>query len=87
MGDERSAVKQGETHTAFAMAVVALIFAAVFGTAQAAPVAPLPAGVTADLNNLTDVQWRAGGACVAAAAGVTAGAAYVAGDFAFRTEP
>jgi hypothetical protein len=44
--------------TAFAMAVVALIFAAVFGTAQAAPVAPLPAGVTAGLNNLTGVQWR-----------------------------
>lgn len=44
--------------TVFAIAVAGLIFAAVFGTAQAAPVAPLPAGVTADLSYLTDVQWR-----------------------------
>ncbi|MGA9559918.1 MAG: hypothetical protein WBR32_02640 [Pseudolabrys sp.] len=34
--------------TVLAIAVAGLIFAAVSGTAQAAPGAPLPAGVTAD---------------------------------------
>jgi hypothetical protein len=43
--------------TVFAIAVAGLIFAAVSGTAQAAPAAPLSAGVTSDLSNLTDVQW------------------------------
>ncbi len=33
--------------TVFAMAVAALVFAAVSGTSQAAPMAPLPAGVAA----------------------------------------
>jgi hypothetical protein len=43
--------------TVFAIAVAGLVFASVSGTAQAAPVAPLPTGVT-DLSVLTDVQWR-----------------------------
>jgi len=34
--------------TVFAMAAATLIFAAVSGTSQAAPIAPLPAGVAAD---------------------------------------
>jgi len=33
--------------TVFAMAVAALVFAAVSGTSQATPIAPLPAGVAA----------------------------------------
>ena len=46
--------------TVFAIAVAGLIFVAVSGTAQAAPVVPLPAGVTADISYLTDVRrcWR-----------------------------
>lgn len=44
--------------TIFAIAFAGVIFAAVSGTAQAAPVAPLPAAVAADLSYLTDVQWR-----------------------------
>jgi hypothetical protein len=44
--------------TVFAIAVAGLIFVAMSGTAQAVPAAPLPAGVTADFSNLTDVQWR-----------------------------
>jgi hypothetical protein len=43
--------------TVFAVAVAGLILAAVSGTAQTAPLAPLPAGATAGLDNLTDVQW------------------------------
>jgi hypothetical protein len=71
--------------TAFAMAAAGLIFAAVFGTAQAAPIVPLPAGVTADLSDVTQVSWRRcwrdRAACIAAAVGVIAGAAFVADDF------
>lgn len=44
--------------TVFAIAVAVFIFAAVSGTAQAVPGMPLPAGVTADLNYLTDASWR-----------------------------
>jgi hypothetical protein len=44
--------------TILAVAVAGLILAAVSGTAQAAPVAPLPAGVMTDLNILTDVARR-----------------------------
>lgn len=44
--------------TVFAIAVAGLIFAAVSGTAQAAPGTPLPSGVTAELNYLTDASWR-----------------------------
>jgi hypothetical protein len=46
------------TRTMFAMAVAGLIFAAVSGTSQAAPIAPLPAGVTNDNGGLTQVYWR-----------------------------
>jgi hypothetical protein len=72
--------------TVFAIAVAGLIFAAVSGTAQAAPMAPLPAGITAGLTDLTDVVGVAVGvtaraACIVVAAGATAGAMYAAGDF------
>ena len=43
--------------TVCAVAVAGLIFAAVSGSAQAAPLAPLPAAATAGFDNLTDVQW------------------------------
>jgi hypothetical protein len=45
--------------TAFAMAVAALLLAAVSGTSQAAPIAPLPAA-TSGRGNLTQVYWRRG---------------------------
>jgi hypothetical protein len=48
------------TRTIFAMAVAGVMFAAVSGTAQAAPMAPLPAGVTNDSSGLTQVYWRRG---------------------------
>jgi hypothetical protein len=44
--------------TVFAIAVAGLIFTAVHGTARAAPIAPLPAGITAGLTDFTDVSWR-----------------------------
>lgn len=44
--------------TVFAVAVAGLIFAAVSGTAQAAPIAPLPPGYTVDFGILSDVAWR-----------------------------
>ena len=43
--------------TVFAIAVAGLIFVAVSGTTQAAPILPLSAAATAGLDNLTDVQW------------------------------
>jgi hypothetical protein len=44
--------------TIFAMAVTALVFAAVSGTSQAAPIAPLSPGVSAnETGNLTQVRW------------------------------
>jgi hypothetical protein len=44
--------------TVFAMAVVALCLAAVPGTSQASPIAPLPAGITAtDHGSVTHVRW------------------------------
>ena len=44
--------------TLFAMAVAVLVFAAVSGTAQAAPMAPLPAPVAAsDHAQVTHVWW------------------------------
>ena len=47
------------TRTVFAMAVAALVMAAVSGTSQAAPIAPLPAGVTAaDHGAVTHVWYR-----------------------------
>jgi hypothetical protein len=44
--------------TAFAVAVAGLIFVAVSGTSQAAPIVPPPAGLTAHLNDVTEVSWR-----------------------------
>jgi hypothetical protein len=44
------------TRTIFAMAVAGLLFAAVSGTSQAAPIAPLPAGATN--GNVTQVFWH-----------------------------
>jgi len=44
--------------TIFAIAVTGLIFAALPGSAQAAPVAPLPTGVMADINIFSDVARR-----------------------------
>jgi hypothetical protein len=45
----------------FAMAVAASVFAAVSGTSQAAPIAPLSAGVTAaDSGQVTQVRWYRG---------------------------
>jgi hypothetical protein len=43
--------------TVFAFAIAALTFAAV-PVSQAAPIAPLPAGVSADQSNVTQVYWR-----------------------------
>jgi hypothetical protein len=44
--------------TMFALAVAGSIFAAVSGTAQAAPIAPLPSSVTQDSGGLTQVWWH-----------------------------
>ena len=44
--------------TLFAVAITGLVFAAVSGTAHAAPIAPLPPGYTVDLGILSDVSWR-----------------------------
>jgi hypothetical protein len=44
--------------TMFAMTVAGLLFAAVSGTSQAAPIAPLPASVTSETAGLTQVYWR-----------------------------
>jgi len=48
--------------TMFAMTVAGLLFAAVSGTSQAAPIAPLPLSVTNDNDNgngnLTQVWWH-----------------------------
>ena len=71
--------------TVLAIVFAGLIVAAVPGTAQSAPLAPLPPGITAHLADPTDVAWRRcwrdrWGACIAADAGVAAGAAYAAGD-------
>jgi hypothetical protein len=48
------------TRTIVAMAVAGLIFAAVSGTSQAAPMAPLPAGVATDRGAVTQVYWHGG---------------------------
>ncbi len=42
----------------FAMTIAGVVFAFVTGIAQATPVMPLPAGITASFNDLTDVAWR-----------------------------
>ena len=52
---------QGEhtmLRTMFAMTVAGLLFAAVSGTSQAAPIAPLPSGVTKDSGGLTQVYYH-----------------------------
>jgi hypothetical protein len=42
----------------FAVGIAGLVFAGGSGTTQAAPILPLPAAATADIdNNMTDVQW------------------------------
>jgi hypothetical protein len=45
------------TRTIFAMAVAGLLFAAVSGTSQAAPIAPL-SGAANDHGGLTQVYWH-----------------------------
>ena len=60
--------------TMFAMAVAALVLAAVSGTSQAAPIAPLSAGAASGQGDLTQVYWHHGYYMVAGIAiGVTAG--------------
>jgi hypothetical protein len=44
--------------TMFAMTVAGLLLAAVSGTSQAAPIAPLPAAAASEQGNLTQVYWR-----------------------------
>jgi hypothetical protein len=43
--------------TMFAMTVAGLLFAAVSGTSQAAPIAPLPASVANGTGAVTQVYW------------------------------
>ena len=59
--------------TIFAMAVAALVLAAVSGTSQAAPIAPLSAGAASGQGDLTQVYWHHGSMVVGIAIGVTAG--------------
>jgi len=44
--------------TAFAMVAATLIFAALSGTSQAAPIAPLSGVTTSDSGQLTKVYWH-----------------------------
>jgi hypothetical protein len=44
--------------TAFAITVAGLIIVAVSQTAEAAPMAPLGTGVTANISDVTQVAWR-----------------------------
>lgn len=46
--------------TVFAMAVAGLVFAAVSGTSQAAPIAPLTGVTSIDSGSVTHVYWRRG---------------------------
>jgi hypothetical protein len=46
--------------TVFAMAVAALVFAAVSGTSQAAPIAPLAGITSSDTGSVTKVWWHRG---------------------------
>jgi len=46
------------TRTVFAIAAAAVIFAAVFGTSQAAPIAPLAGVSAADTGQLTPIYWH-----------------------------
>ena len=51
--------KSGDTmlRIVFAVGISGLVFAGGAGTAQAAPILPLPAAATAGTDNMTDVQW------------------------------
>ena len=49
------------TRTLFAIAIAGVMFAAVPGTTQAAPIAPLAAGATTDNGAVTQVYWRGPG--------------------------
>jgi hypothetical protein len=42
----------------FAIAVAAVVFAAVSGASQSAPIAPLPAAIAHDTGDLTQVWWH-----------------------------
>ena len=71
--------------TVFAIAVAGLIFTAVSGTAQAAPIAPLPRVTRSTLESCWMCSGAAagvtdGGVYIAVAAGATVGAVSVAGD-------
>jgi hypothetical protein len=44
--------------TVFAIVFAGLIVAAVPGTAQSAPIPPVPAGTTVQLTDVTEVAWR-----------------------------
>ena len=44
--------------TLFAMVAAAFVFAAVAGTSQAAPIAPLPAAASSDISGVTHVWWH-----------------------------
>ncbi|HWX82813.1 MAG TPA: hypothetical protein VNZ48_04355 [Xanthobacteraceae bacterium] len=44
--------------TMFAMTVAGLLVAAVSGTSQAVPIAPLPADLTSETGGLTPVYWH-----------------------------
>jgi len=44
--------------TVFAIGIAGLVFTGGSGTAQAAPILPLPSAATAGLDNVVDVQWR-----------------------------
>jgi len=48
------------TRTVFAIAAAALIFAAVSGISQAAPIAPLTGVSSADTGAVTQVRWHHG---------------------------
>jgi hypothetical protein len=69
--------------TVFAIAIATLIVAAIPGTAQSAPIPPLPAGIMVHATDLTEVAWRRcwrdrWGACIVVAVGATVGAACAA---------
>jgi hypothetical protein len=46
------------TRIGLAIAAAALALAALVGTSQATPVAPLPQSISADHSNVTQVWWR-----------------------------
>jgi len=44
--------------TIFAMTFAGLVIAAIPGTAQAAPIAPITTGIAAEVSDVLDVAWR-----------------------------